>query len=153
MKSIEVSAKFARLSQCKKTPKLNPTKRFTQVHLKEFEMHIRNRAKRLALIALLPVLAAPVLGHADEKSAMDACLKTFLESDLAKNRKVTVQTNADSVPRPLTLSGLYKIEVVAKGRDSGKQLARVVCHADSSGAIVAVNGRPSSATTVLASSR
>jgi hypothetical protein len=113
------------------------------------------RAKALALAALLPVLSAPVLGHADDASAMNACMKTFLESDFAKDRKVTVQTQSDSVPRPITLSGLYKIEVVAKGRESGKQLARVVCHADSSGTIIALNGRPTSAASgaVLASSR
>jgi hypothetical protein len=112
-------------------------------------------AKRLALAAaLLPVFAAPALVHADETSAMNACVKTFLDSDLAKDRKVTVQTNQDSVVRPLALSGLYKIEVVARGRESGKQLARIVCHADESGAIVAVNGRPTSAvSTVVASTR
>jgi len=111
-------------------------------------------AKRLALVALMPVLAAPVLGHADEKSAMDACVKAFLDSDLAKDRKVTVQTYNDAVPRPLPLSGLYKIEVVAKGRESGRQIARVVCHADDNGQIVAVNGRPNTAVApVLASTR
>jgi hypothetical protein len=118
-------------------------------------MHIQSRAKRLVLAAaLMPVLAAPALVHADEASAMNACLKTFLDSDLAKDRKVTVQTNTDSVVRPLVLSGLYKIEVVAKGRESGKQLARIVCHADNSGTILAVNGRPTSAISpVLASTR
>ena len=112
-------------------------------------------AKRLALAAaLLPILAAPALVHADETRALNACVKTFLDSDLAKDRKVTVTTNSDSVVRPITLSGLYKIEVVARGRESGKQLARIVCHSDSSGTIVAVNGRPTSAvSTVLASSR
>ena len=112
-------------------------------------------AKRLALAAaLLPILAAPALVHADETSAMNACVKSFLDSDLAKDRKVTVQTSSDSVVRPLALSGLYKIEVVARGRESGKQIARLVCHADNAGTIVAVNGRPTSAVaTVLASSR
>ena len=112
-------------------------------------------AKRLALAApLLPIFAAPALVHADETTAMNACVKTFLDSDLAKDRKVTVQTNADSVVRPIALSGLYKIEVVARGRASGKQLARIVCHANDAGTIVAVNGRPTSAvSTVLASSR
>jgi len=112
-------------------------------------MHI---AKRLALLTLLPALAAPVLSHADEKSAMNACVKAFLDSDLAKDRKVTVQTTNDSVPRPLPISGTYKIEVVAKGRESGRQLARIVCHADDSGQIVAVNGRPHAAV-ALASAR
>ena len=111
--------------------------------------------KRFALAAaLLPVLAAPALVHADETSAMNACVKSFLDSDLAKDRKVIVQTNTDSVVRPLALSGLYRIEVVAKGRESGKQIARIVCHADNSGTIVAVNGRPTSAVaSVLASTR
>jgi hypothetical protein len=112
-------------------------------------------AKRLVLTAaLLPVLAAPALVHADEASAMNACVQTFLDSDLAKDRKVTVQKNTDSVVRPIALSGLYKIEVVAKGRESGKQIARIVCHADNSGTIVAVNGRPTSALgSVLANTR
>jgi hypothetical protein len=111
-------------------------------------------AKRLALAAaLLPVLVAPALVHADETSAMNACVKTFLDSDLAKNRKVTVQTSSDSVVRPIALSGLYRIEVVARGRESGKKLARIVCHTNDSGTIVAVNGRPTSAVSVLASSR
>lgn len=112
-------------------------------------------AKRLAIAAaLLPIFAAPTLVHADETTAMNACVKTFLDSDLAKDRKVTVQTNADSVVRPIALSGLYKIEVVARGRESGKQLARIVCHANDAGTIVAVNGRPTSAVSaVLASSR
>jgi hypothetical protein len=113
------------------------------------------RAKRLALAAaLLPVIAAPTLVHADETTALDACVQTFLDSDLAKDRKVTVQKFSDSVVRPIALSGLYRIEVVAKGRESGKQIARIVCHADNNGAIVAVNGRPTSAVSpVLASSR
>ena len=55
-------------------------------------------AKRLALAAaLLPVFAAPALVHADETTAMNACVKTFLDSDLAKDRKVTVQTNAEVI--------------------------------------------------------
>jgi hypothetical protein len=112
-------------------------------------------AKRLVLAAaLLPVLAAPAVAHADEAKAMNACVQAFLDSDLAKDRKVTVIKNADSVVRPLTLSGLYTIEVVAKGRQSGKRLARIVCHADNAGTIVAVNGRPStSVSPVLASTR
>jgi hypothetical protein len=109
------------------------------------------RLVRLAVAAV--VLAAPVASFADSSVAIDACIKAFLSSDVAKDRKVTVQKNLDSVPRPLALSGLYTVEVVAKGRESGKQLARVICHADQKGTIVAVNGRPTSAVAALASSR
>ena len=106
----------------------------------------------LAAAALLPLLA-PAFSHADETRAMNACVKTFLDSDLAKDRKVTINLSNDSVVRPLTLSGLYRIEVVATGRQSGKQLARIVCHANSKGAIVAVNGRPTSSVTLAANRR
>ena len=109
------------------------------------------RLSRLALAAL--VLAAPVASYADSTAAMDACVKAFLATDIAKDRKVTVQTSRDSVPRPIALSGLYRIEVVAKGRESGQQLARIVCDADQKGTIVAVNGRPTSSVASLALAR
>ena len=109
------------------------------------------RLSRLAVAAL--VLAAPVSSFAGSDAALDACVQTFLSSDLAKDRKVTVQKLSDSVPRPLALSGLQKIEVVAKGRESGKELARIVCHADRQGTIIAVNGRPTSAVASVASAR
>lgn len=112
-----------------------------------------SRATRLALGVLLPLCAAPIAGFADSTTAMDACVKSFLASDAAKDRKVTVETRSESVPRPLALSGLYQIEVVATGRESGKQIARIVCHADTQGTIVAVNGRPASAVAAVAASR
>jgi hypothetical protein len=106
------------------------------------------RATRLALIAMLPIAAAPLVSFADSTNAMNACVQAFLASDVAKDRKVTVQKETDSVPRPLALSGLYRIEVVAKGRHSGQQVARIVCEADKKGNIVALNGRPTSAPAV-----
>lgn len=111
------------------------------------------RLARRAVAAL--ILATPVASFAETATAtaMDACVQVFLSSDFAKDRKVTVQKNLDSTPRPLALSGLYKIEVVAKGRESGKRVARIICHADQKGTIVALNGRPTSAVASLALSR
>lgn len=111
------------------------------------------RLSRLAVAAL--VLAAPVSGFAATASnaALDACVQSFLATDIAKDRKVTVRKNTESSPRPIALSGLYQVEVIATGRQSGKQLARFVCVADSKGTIVAVNGRPVSPTESLALSR
>jgi hypothetical protein len=110
-----------------------------------------SRLARLAVAAL--ILAAPVASFADSAAAMDACLQTFLTSDLAKDRKVTVVKDMGPAPLPLTLSGVYKIEVVVKGRESGKQLARIVCQADQKGTILAVDGRPTSAVASLALAR
>lgn len=111
------------------------------------------RLGRLALAAL--VVTAPVSSFAATASnaAVDACLQTFLTSDLAKNRKVTVQKDLSAAPGPLVLSRFVKVEVIATGRESGKQLARIVCHADAKGAIVAVNGRPTSSVASVAQAR
>jgi hypothetical protein len=107
------------------------------------------RLSRIAVAAL--VLAAPVSSFAGANdAALDACVQTFLSSDLAKDRKVTVRKLDEAVPRPIALSGLYKVEVIATGRETGKRLARVVCHADSKGTIVAVNGHPTSAVASVA---
>lgn len=110
-----------------------------------------SRAKYLAIAALLPVLAAPVASQANSGAAMDACVQAFLTTDVAKDRNVVVQKDAQSLVGPISMSGLYKIEVVARGRQSGKQIGRVVCHANSSGQIVALNGRPVNGNSSLAS--
>jgi uncharacterized protein YkwD len=108
-----------------------------------------SRIGQLALVALIAV--APAAGAKDASSAaMDACMKTVLSSEAVQNRTVTVRTKYDSVPRPLALYGAYTVEVVAKGRDSGKQLARVVCHTDRNGTILAINGSPASAARIAA---
>jgi hypothetical protein len=110
------------------------------------------RVSSLVLAAL--VAAAPTATFADTRAtAVDACIQAFLASDIAKDRKVTVQKDAYSMPRPIALSGLYQVEVVAKGRQSGQRLARIVCEADSKGQIVAINGRPASAVATVAATR
>jgi hypothetical protein len=106
---------------------------------------------RFALAAL--VLTVPVSSFAGTDAAVDACLQTFLESDLAKDRKVSVRKNLDAAPRPVALSGDYQVEVVAKGRESGKRLAHIVCRVDAKGTIVAVTGRPTSAVATVAQAR
>jgi sulfur carrier protein ThiS len=109
------------------------------------------RATRVALASLLlPIMGSPAISLADSTDAMDACVQAFLASEIAKDRTVVVEKDFESVPRPLALAGLYQIEVVATGRDSGKQVARVVCHADAKGTIVALNGKPRSALAAVA---
>jgi hypothetical protein len=111
----------------------------------EFAM---SRAKPLVLAAaLLPLLAGPIVSHAGPTAAMDACVDAFLATGSLKDRKVVVRKDLDSMTRPLAASGLYRIEVVAKNKDSGKQIARSVCHVNSSGEIVALNGRGITAST------
>jgi|GEM_PF-4179810 hypothetical protein len=106
--------------------------------------------RRLALALLLPAVTAPAAAHTGTNDAVDACIQTFLASDLAKNREVTVQKSSHSMPRPLALSGRTQVVVTATGRESGKQLARIVCDVDTKGNVIAVNGRPSSAIPLFA---
>ena len=102
---------------------------------------------RVVLAALLA--AAPVASFAEGRlTVVDACIQAFLASDVAKDRKVTVKATSYAVPRPIALSGLYQVEVVATGRHSGEEVARVVCDANRKGQIVAINGRPAPSASV-----
>jgi ABC-type Fe2+-enterobactin transport system substrate-binding protein len=109
--------------------------------------------RRLAIALLLPAIAAPAAASAKSDPALDACIQTFLMSDLAKNRAVTVQKTSYAAPRPIAFSGPAQVVVTATGRDSGKQLAQIVCSVDKKGNVVAVNGRPAAAIPMLASTR
>ncbi|HEY8538643.1 MAG TPA: hypothetical protein VIL28_07230 [Steroidobacteraceae bacterium] len=109
--------------------------------------------RRLALAMLLPALTAPAAASAVTDHAVDACIQTFLMSDLAKNREVTVRKSSRVTPRPLAFSGRTRVTVIATGRESGKQLARIVCEVDAKGTVIAVNGRPAEAIPVLAAAR
>jgi hypothetical protein len=100
---------------------------------------------RLSIAALLPLLAMPSVSSADSTAATDACIQAFLSSDFAKERKVTVEKDSEPTFQPRNQSGLYTIEVVAKGRQSGKQVAHMVCEANTKGTIIALNGSPTSA--------
>jgi len=103
------------------------------------------RTKPLLIAAAMPLFAAPMLAQASPSAAMEACVKAVLSSEVAKDRKVIVRKG--SIAGPIALSGTYQIEVVAKGRESGTQFARVMCHTDSRGMIVALNGQPISTDT------
>ncbi len=109
---------------------------------------------RLGRTALAVLALTPVAGYAHSPdTAVDACIQAFLSTDIAKGRQVTVRTPQDYVPRPLALSGRYQVEVVAKGRESGKRVARLVCDVNARGMIVAINGRPAAAVPSFAAAR
>lgn len=111
------------------------------------------RLGRTALIALALIGPATSFAHTD--AAIDACVQAFLSSDVAKGRKVTVRTPAaySYTPRPLLLTSRSTVQVVAKGRDSGKQIARIVCETNGRGEIITVHGRPAAAIPALAAAR
>lgn len=88
--------------------------------------------------------AAPFASQAgsSEAAAMDTCINAFVAANLPKEQPVRVQKQ-EAAPSPLAFySRGYKIYVSAKGLESGKYLARGTCLVDSSGQVVALNGKP-----------
>jgi hypothetical protein len=97
-------------------------------------------ARILVISALL--LTAPVLSHANEDAAMNACVKAFVSSSLEKERPYTVKTQESVVSPVDQYTRAYRIALSAKGKTSGKQVAKATCVVDRSGVVLALNGKP-----------
>jgi hypothetical protein len=106
----------------------------------------RKIACRLLLVALTALVAAPLLSQADAATAsdpdaaMDACVQAFVSASLEKQRSYTVETR-DAIPLS-QLPSTYRIQLTAKGKQSGKQLARATCIVNPSGVVLTLNGKP-----------
>lgn len=103
-------------------------------------MNAVSRTRTLVISALL--LTAPVLGHASQTTAMDACVKAFVSTSLEKERAFTVRTQ-EAVETPVSrMSGTYRISLSATGKHTGKQVAKATCVVDRKGVVLALNGKP-----------
>ena len=101
-------------------------------------------AKTLSIAAATVMLAAPFTSQAANNydAAMDTCIKAFVAANLPKEQPVTVRKE-EAVQSPISIHArAYKINVSAKGVESGKYLARGTCIVDRSGSVVALNGKP-----------
>jgi len=103
-------------------------------------MNAVSRTCTVIVSALL--FAAPVLSHANEDAAMNACVKAFVSSSLEKERPFTVKTE-ESVNSALDQHArAYRIALKATGKNSGKQVAKATCVVDRSGVVLSLNGKP-----------
>jgi hypothetical protein len=103
-------------------------------------MNAVTRTRTLVISALL--LAAPVLSHASQDTAMNACVKAFVSTNLEKERPFTVRTQ-DSVETPVDrYASAYRISLTATGKHSRKQVAKATCLVDRNGVVLALNGKP-----------
>ena len=100
-------------------------------------------AKSLSLAAATLLLAVPFTSQAsDYDAAMDSCINAFVASNLPKEQPVTVRKEV-AVSSPIAVHArAYKIVVSAKGKESGKYLARGTCVVNRAGEVVALNGKP-----------
>ena len=92
-------------------------------------------------VVSLALLAAPFAANAGTTDAMDACVKAFVAANLPKEQPVTVRKDTLSVSPLDTLSGTYKITLVATGSTSGKRFAKGTCVVSRDGEVVSLNGR------------
>jgi hypothetical protein len=103
------------------------------------------------ITALLPLIAVPMLtqasfAHADADAAMDACIQAFVASNLQKEQPVTVR-KIESIDSPVAPRAKEStIYISARGRHSGKQVAKATCVADSKGVVLTMNVKPATAT-------
>jgi hypothetical protein len=105
-------------------------------------MNTVSRTKTLMISALLPLLAAPMLSHAEaaqHDAVVDACVKAFVSTSLEKDRRYSVVSSDTSDFNPNARS--YQISLLAKGKQSGKKLASATCIVAPSGIVLTMNGK------------
>ncbi len=103
-------------------------------------MNAVSRTRTLVISALL--LATPVLSHASQEAAMNACVKAFVSSNLEKERPFTVRTEEASATPLDQHVRAYRVALKATGKHTGKQVAKATCVVDRSGVVLALNGKP-----------
>jgi hypothetical protein len=110
-----------------------------------------NAARKLILIAAsAPLFAAPAISFAGEAEAMTACVNAFVSANLPKEQKVRVRT-VDSVRGPMDIHARsYKINLTAKGAESGKEFAAGTCVVKTDGTLVMLNGKAVTSTELAA---
>lgn len=101
-------------------------------------MTIRFGKGILMLAACAAAAAIPATSQAAGTNAMDNCIRTFVAEQLPKGRKIEV-VKREMTPlywgstRPLT------IQVQAKGKRSGKEIAAATCEMNGKGELVAMH--------------
>ncbi len=121
-------------------------------------MNTISRTRTLMISALLPLIAAPSLSHAADAASdasMQACVEAFVSSSFEKDRRYSVVTS-DVGDFDMQASS-YRIALTAKGKDSGKQLAKATCVVDRNGVSLTMNGKtyalPAEGATLILSAR
>lgn len=107
-----------------------------------------NVFRRTQLVtALLPLLALPTLVQAETADPkMDACIQAFVNSNLEKDRPVTVRKRVsfDSAVDPHARQ--QTIFVSARIKNSGKRVAQGTCVINGDEIVLTTNGKPAQTT-------
>ena len=110
--------------------------------------------KKSSMVSLLALAVAPLCTEAapaTATSALNACVKAFVQTYVPNNPVRVTRTRSAEVPRVLSLAlpSKHTIELSARGVESGTVLAQARCIADKNG-IVLILDAGTSAETVIA---
>lgn len=108
-------------------------------------MNTVSRTRSLLFSALLPLIAAPSLSHAEARqvadASFDACVKAFVSASIEKNRPYSLITSDASTYDPYATRQVITLK--ATGKSTGKQLAKAKCVVDRNGVTLTMNGKSS----------
>lgn len=94
------------------------------------------------MLGALSLAAVPFASHAGPNQAVDACVSSFIEAYIPKDRVVNVRRSS-STPSPLAARNSrrdkYTIALTAVGARSGKQLAQAKCVASARGEVIVLD--------------
>ena len=101
-----------------------------------------NARSTLAIVGTLMFAATPLASLAGPRQALDACVKSFVETYVPKDRVVRVHRQQPAVTPLGILNGgksTYTIALSARGARSGKEIAQARCVASTRGDVIVID--------------
>lgn len=100
----------------------------------------------LAMAGTLALAATPLASYAGSNQALDACVKSFVETYIPKDRVVRVYKHQPTMgPLGMMQAGrkdTYTIALSAVGKRSGKEIAQARCVASRRGEVIVIDSPP-----------
>lgn len=104
-----------------------------------------NVRKTTAMIGTLMLAATPLASYAGPNQALDACVKSFVETYIPKDRVVRVRKHQPPSGTFDILNyrkDVYTIALSARGARSGKEIAQARCVASKRGDVIVIDSPP-----------
>lgn len=99
----------------------------------------------LAVIGTLMLAATPLASHAGPNQAIDACVSTFVETYIPKDRVVRIRKQhppAGPLDAMSYRKNVYTIALSARGARSGQEIAQARCVVSKNGQVIVLDSPP-----------
>ena len=96
----------------------------------------------LTMLGALMLTAVPFASHAGPNKALDACVSSFIDTYIPKDRTVRVRKYhppRSSLAAQYSNKSTYTIALSARGTRSGKELAQARCVASNRGDVIVLD--------------